>query len=61
MLPCTLYIIDRDTLVGAGTHGGLDGPGTNPSGGARFATPVQTEASCITGTESLSGNKLAGA
>ena len=41
---------------------GLDGPGTNPGGGARFSAPVQTvsgahPASCAMGTGFFPGVK----
>jgi hypothetical protein len=46
--------------VGISTDYGLDGPGSNPGGGARFSAPVQTDpgahpASCTMGTGSFPG------
>ena len=35
--------VGRDTTVGIATLYGLDGPGSNPGGGARFSAPVQRE------------------
>ena len=50
------------SVVGIATGYGLDGPGSNPGGGARFSAPVQTgpgahPASCKMGTGSFAGVK----
>jgi hypothetical protein len=53
---------NRDSSVGIATRYGLDGPGSNPGGEARFSAPVQTgsrahTASYTMGTGSFPGVK----
>ena len=43
------------SVVGIATGYGLDGPGSNPGGGARFSDPGAHPASCKMGTGSFSG------
>jgi len=55
-------LMGRGSSVGITTGYGLDGPGIESQGGARFSAPVQTgsgtlSASCTMGTGSLPGVK----
>ena len=60
------FIASRDSSIGVATGYGLNGPGSNPCGGARFSAPVHTgpgahPASCTMGTGSFLGVEAAGA
>ena len=59
-------MMGRDSSVGIATRYGLDCPGIESGGGARFSAPVQTgreahPASCTMGTRFFPGGKAAGA
>ena len=58
----SITIIYKNIPTSIETGYGLDGPGSNPSWGARFSAPVQTgpgahPASCTMGTGPFSGVK----
>ena len=58
-------MVSRDSSVGIEIRCGLDGPGSNPGGEARFSSPVQTgpgahPASYIMGTGYFPGVKWSG-
>ena len=62
-LKCCGISSEPGSVVGIATGYGLDGPGIEPRGGARFSVPVQTgpkahTPSCTMGTGSFPGVKI---